>query len=297
MTRPFAAFLAAGLLITSLLAACGPAGPTPRPTHTRLPPLAASPTIDPVLPSYDPFSQPGQNIPDAAAVPNGMDVAGAETLSSVLPIPGEEPFEATASSDGLRLKGMLYRADNQPAPAVLLLHGAGGRKEDWGIFVTPLQEAGYTVLALDQRGAGVTGGTVDWTLARQDALDVLAALGTTDGVDGRRLAVIGADVGATLGLVACAATPDCGAAILLSPGLVTQGITAEGAITQMGERPVYLIAARDDSASAQSAQALDQLAEGSHDMLIFDGGGHGASLFLVYPDLAESLLRWLGVNL
>ena len=65
----------------------------------------------------------------------------------------------------------------------------------------------------------------------------------------------------------------------------------------MGERPVYLIAAREDSASAQSAEALNQLAEGPRDLLIFDGGGHGASLIPLHPDLAESLLRWLGANL
>ncbi len=279
-----------GLALIILLAGCEEAGPTPQPTRTRIPEIAPSPTVNPVLPSIDPFSQPGQNIPEAAAAPSGMDVEG------VVPLPGESPYEVVASQDGLRLQAMLYPADEQPAPAVLLLPMLYGRKEDWRPLIPRLQQGGYTVLAVDLRGQGVTGGATNWTQARQDVLDMLADLRALDGVDGERIAVIGAGIGANLALTGCAVSTYCDAVVALSPGLDDQGVLTEGAVTQLGNRPLLLVAALDDPA-ARAAQTLDALASGPHELRLLEGAARGTDLLEVYPDLAETILAWLSAHL
>jgi len=291
MNRRFWPGLLAGLVgLGLLLAACDTAEPTLRPTHTKLPSLVPSATINPALPDYDPYQGQGLNDPTAAAAASGMSL-------DLPPAPGDEPFEVIASADGLRLRGMLYRADNAPAPGLLLLHGAGGSREDWAALITPLQQAGYNVLALDQRGHGATGGALNWNLAAGDALDALSALGGTEGVDALRLGVVGAEIGGSLGLDACVAMPTCGAAVLLSPSLDVQGVRVEGALGHLETRTVLLVASQEDTASSAAGQAIEGQAGGQAELRLLAGGGFGTSLFRFDPTLAEALLRWLGGNL
>jgi pimeloyl-ACP methyl ester carboxylesterase len=274
----------AGLMIVT---ACTPAGPVPRPTRTVLPEIAASPTVDPLLPAYDPYAAPGQNNPDAAAVPSDMEVEG------FTPLPAQTAFEVIASSDNLRLYGTLYSAAQQPAPAVLLLPQLGGSKEDWLPLVTPLQQAGYTVLAMDLRGQGATGGAANWTAARQDVADMLAALRRLPEVDAGRIGVVGASIGANLGLVACASDLFCRAAVLLSPGLDYQGVVTEGAAAQMNERALLIIASRGDNYSVQSGERLDAAAPGQHELMITEGTAHGIRLLVAPPTMPQTILTWL----
>ncbi len=283
--------LIAGFMGLLILAACETPGPTPRPTHTLLPSLVPSPTVNPVIPTVDPNAAIGVNVPEAAAAPNEGSLEG------LVPFPAEEPFEVLASSDRLRLRGTLFRAAQEPAPAVLLLHMLGGRKEDWLPLVTPLQQAGYTVLAMDLRGHGVTGGAPDWELAREDAVDMLAALRAVEGVDPSRVGVVGASIGANLSLVGCAASPFCRTAILLSPGLDYHGVTTEGAVEQLGERPLLIVASQEDVYSAQSSQTLDGLASGPHELVLYDGAGHGTAMLRAESSLAEVIRAWLEVHL
>ncbi len=279
------------IAVTVLLAGCIPAGPTPEPTSTFVPEIAASPTVDPVLPSIDPFDQPGLNQPDAAAAPNDMAVEG------ITPLPSEASVTILASRDGLPLQGMLYRTDTEPAPAALLLHAADGRREDWLPLVTPLQQAGFTVLAVDLRGAGRTGSAANWTTARQDVLDLLEYVRGLEGVDGGRIAVIGAGVGGNLALTTCVVNTYCGAVVMLSPGLDYEGVITEGAAAQLGDRPLLLIAAQGDTYAARSAQTLDELAPGPHELVLVSGGASGTGLFAVQPGLPGTILAWLQTNL
>lgn len=275
------------LALVLVLVACEPAGPTPVPTRTLVPEIAASPTVNPVLPSVDPFQQAGQNIPEAAVAPNDMDVEGVSAL------PSEVGVEILASRDGLRLHGTLFRTDVEPAPVVLLLHEVDGRKEAWLPLVTPLQQAGFTVLTVDLRGHGTTGSVANWTTARQDVLDVLDYLRRLDGVNASRIAVVGAGVGGNLALTACVVNTFCGAVVMISPGLDYQGVLTEGAVTQLGERPLLLIAAEGDTYAARSARELDALASGPHDLMLFSGGATATTLFGVQPGLAATILAWL----
>lgn len=288
---PGAVLAGALLWMGIVLAACEAGTPTPPPTSTLPRTVAPSPTVNPVLPTLDPQAAIGVNDATAAAVPNQGNTEG------FVPLPPEEPFEVTASSDGLELRGTLYRAAEEPTPAVLLLHMLGGERRDWLPLVTPLQQTGYTVLAVDLRGHGATGGGQDWELARQDTLDMLAALRQVDGVDPARVGVIGASIGANLALVGCAADAACRTAVLLSPGLDYRGVTTAGAVTQLGERPLLIVASEEDSYAAESSQELDSLAAGPHQLVMLSGAGHGTRMFGPQPDLVDTILAWLARTL
>ncbi len=270
-----------------ILAACS--GPATTPTPSPLPPLPASPTANPVVPTTDPNESVGLNEPTAASVASGGDVGS-------VPFPAEEPFEV-AADDGLRLRGTLYRAAVEPAPAVLLLHMLGGRSADWLPLITPLQQAGYTALAMDLRGHGSTHGAQDWELARQDVAVMLAALRAVDGVDAERVGVVGASIGANLALTGCAADTLCRTAVLLSPGLDYHGVTTEGPLAALGERPVLIVASSEDRESADSSRTLDGLAQGEHQLILYDGAGHGTRMFGPQPGLVQTILDWLRAHL
>jgi pimeloyl-ACP methyl ester carboxylesterase len=286
-----ARWLMVGLGVILLLAACAPAGPTPRPTRTILPEIAASPTVDPVLPTHDPYAAHGVNLPEAAAAPNDMDIV------EVAALPPEEPVEFVVGSDRLRMSGVLYRAAQEPASLILMLPGRTERKEAWLPLVTPLQQNGYTVLTVDLRGQGTTGGTVDWIAARQDVADLLDAARQISGVNAGRVAVVGADVGANLALVNCALSAYCRAVVALSPGAEYDGLVIEGAAERLGDRAALLVASTGDTDSAITVQALDGAIAGPHEVMLTAGGAHGIALLTDQPALAQAILLWLQQNL
>src|SRR5262249_52207426 len=104
-------------------------------------------------------------------------------------------------SDGFTIVGTFYSAPRRPSPGALLLHMLGSNKESWQPFAAQLQAAGYSVLAIDLRGHGESGGAMDWTKALADVDNVLGQLHTLPGVDPNRISVIGASIGANLALV------------------------------------------------------------------------------------------------
>jgi len=118
-----------------------------------------------------------------------------------------------------------------------------------------------------------------------------------DGVDGTRVAAVGASIGANLALIGCSTSDFCGTAVLLSPGLDYRGVTTEAAMTQMGERPVLLVASEEDTYSAQSSRTLADAAQGVHELMMYSGAGHGTRMFRAQPDLVDAILNWLNTHL
>src|SRR5262249_12944428 len=98
-------------------------------------------------------------------------------------------------------------------PCVLLLHGFPELAYSWRKLMLPLAEAGFHVVAPDQRGYGRSGGTdvgYDDDLAPfsllnhvRDALGLIAALGHTEVA-----AVVGHDYGSPVAAWSAVARPD-----------------------------------------------------------------------------------------
>ncbi|HSC79555.1 MAG TPA: alpha/beta fold hydrolase, partial [Chitinolyticbacter sp.] len=122
------------------------------------------------------------------------------------------------AADGLKLYGDWLASAQEGKGAVVLLHMTvpEGRKT-WAPLLPKLQAAGWSVLAVDLRGFGQTGGLADWELAPRDVDAWLTWLARQPGVDPKRIALVGASAGANLALQACAGRPACPTVVALSP--------------------------------------------------------------------------------
>lgn len=295
------AFPLAALLIAIPLAACGTES-APAPTETpqpALPLLAASPTTDPRPPViegaaiHNPvYGEAGVSNPTQASLAAEGQLAQDMPTITPRPTQAELPMVISAN-DGLVLQATYYSAPARPAPAVLLLHQRGRDRTTWDALALRLQATGYAVLTVDQRGHGETGGAEDWSLAQEDARDALALLSELPGVAPGQIVVIGASIGANLGLNACAGLPGCAAAVLLSPGLDYRGITTAGAMAQLGARPVLIVASEGDANNPADSITLDSMAAGDHQLIILPDAGHGTDMLGAVPDLGERIVTWL----
>lgn len=288
-----------------LLAACGDT-PAPDLTVTPVPYnptqgalLLLTPTTLPLAPIEEGpavgesgVGAPGVSNPTQA----GLAAEGqpAQDLPPVTPQPTQARFPmAIGAADGLLLQGDYYSAARRPAPGALLLHQGERDRSTWTALAERLQSAGYAVLTLDLRGYGATGGTPDWALAPRDAAAALEQLSELPGVDANRLIVVGAGIGANLGLNACADRAGCGAAVLLSPGLDYLGITTGSAIVRMGARPVLIITSENDGNNPADSVALNSMAQGPHRLDIYPGAGHGTDILAAEPGFVNVIAEWL----
>lgn len=293
-----------GIVAVLLIAACGTESPVPTATPQRINPtqgalLVLTPTTVPVAPLEE---GPGVGAAGVGAIgasnptQAGLAAEGepAQPLPSVTPQPTLAHFPlAIGAADGLLLQGSYYSAAQRPAPGILMLHQGGSDRHAWDALALQLQRAGYAVLAIDLRGYGATGGTPDWTRAPADVAAALSQLAELPGISPGRLAVVGAGIGANLGLNACADRAGCSAAVLLSPGLDYLGITTANAMPRMAQRPVLIVASENDDNNPADSVTLDGLAQGPHRLVIYPAAGHGTEMFSAQPDLIPLITEWL----
>jgi dipeptidyl aminopeptidase/acylaminoacyl peptidase len=112
-----------------------------------------------------------------------------------------------ASRDGTRLAAWFISGVR--AQAILLLHGYTACKDDMLSHAAFLHAAGYSLLLLDLRACGDSGGSIV-TLGGRERDDVLAAieyLQSRPDVDGAHIGVLGLSLGGALAILAAADSP------------------------------------------------------------------------------------------
>lgn len=145
--------------------------------------------------------------------------AGKKFMDAV--VDGESVFVATGN--------------DRPAPAVLLLHGAGMDHTMWATQRAALMQAGRWVLALDMPGHGRSTGSALTSI--QEAARWLLRLLNALEVD--RAALVGFSMGALVALEAAARAPDR-----------VPALTLAGVVARMWVHPKLLAAARVNSVEA-----------------------------------------------
>jgi len=198
------------------------------------------------------------------------------------------------ASDGLQIVGAYYPStlSGKQSPAALLLHQNGGSKEEWESFIPVLLDEGYSVLAVDQRGFGTTGGKVDWKLAEKDITAMLAWLRNIAAINTDEVAIIGASIGSNLSLRACVTDAKCHVAVALSPGLNYFNVTTEDAVRKLGDKAALLVAAQNDTESSSAVKKLAGVLPGNGAARLYKGEEHGVELF-ANEDLAPMIIQWL----
>jgi pimeloyl-ACP methyl ester carboxylesterase len=202
------------------------------------------------------------------------------------------------------LDGKVLQANvGVPAKAVngvVFVHMAGRNKEDWHSVADKLYRQGLLVLTIDLRGHGanVTGAAPTLTGADWIAMteDVAAGVAELRKRGAQKVALVGAEAGANLALLAAAADPTITSVALLSPGLDYKGLATGEAAKRYGPRPVFYAASRDDTYGLRSATALDSVATGPHSVQVFEKAGKGTAMFNREPTLESQLLGFLNTS-
>jgi pimeloyl-ACP methyl ester carboxylesterase len=208
--------------------------------------------------------------------------------NSTLP---EPEIVRTDATDGLKLIGDYYSfstPSGESKPAVLLLHIIGSNRHSWLPLIPSLLDAGYSVLSVDLRGFGDTGGDIDWRVATTDGQTWLDWLRARPEVRSNSISIIGASIGANLALIGCANDTDCVTAIALSPGLVYYSLKPD--INQLNKRSALLIASQNDLYPADSVKQMVSSASGDIGARIYAGTAHGTHLFEGSGNMREGLI-------
>jgi fermentation-respiration switch protein FrsA (DUF1100 family) len=216
------------------------------------------------------------------------------------------------SLDGTPLAAWFVAAEKTPAPAVILLHGWGRSKAEQLPKADFLRRAGYTVLLLDFRNRGESGGDAV-TMGAHEPLDVRAAVdyvSTRPEVDPNRIVAAGVSLGSSAGILAMQDDPRIKAIISESSFADLMGVVRTGfqhfihlpefpfapvtvwiaerrlhatirnirpvnAIAQIGDRPALIIHdLADDAFPPDSGKRLYTAASGPKEFWEIPGAGH-----------------------
>jgi uncharacterized protein len=233
-------------------------------------------------------------------------------------------------SESGRLDGIawcLWLPDGEgPWPAVLVLHGAGSRKENHADYARAAVAQGMAALTFDNRGHGDTHGPLGAGVI-DDLAGLAAWLAQRREIDGERIGVRGSSMGGLLAIHAAAQSDDIAAAVAICPAaqwmlaedvqrvldgrpppagsaLSEMRIDApalaewldrndvEEAAVRMGSKPLLLIHARGDEVVpyTQSEKLYERAAEPKR-LLLLEGGHHRSAQH--DAELQGESLRWL----
>jgi uncharacterized protein len=234
-------------------------------------------------------------------------------------LPSPRPADRTGEHAGLAYALWLPNApvgQEARAPGMLILHGAGSRKENHADFARLCASRGWAALSFDARGHGETGGELSGD-AVEDVVEMARYLAATDGVDRRRVAVRGSSLGGFLAIQAAAAAPEITAVIAICPageddlarGLrsgrldmrVSDPVALEAwllahdlgeAVESLGPRPLILLHAEgDDQIPVERSRQLYERKAEPRKLLVLPGGHHRSVQH--DAELQEVALRWV----
>ena len=203
---------------------------------------------------------------------------------------GPITFPAT---DGATVHAEAYGSGER---GVILVHGETRTRADWDSVAKGLAKAGFHVVALDLRGHGATPGALDEAGYAAMVHDVAGATAWMAGKGSKELAVMGADLGGTVGLAAAAEDPRLQRAVLVSPRLSAQGYRTSAALEGYGERPLLMIVGSDDDTGSRAAGLLEKRAKGRVKVHASDRPGTGHQLFARSATLEGMVVSWLGTD-
>jgi len=210
--------------------------------------------------------------------------------------------------------------DEPPRPGVVVVHGAGSRKENHADFARLATASGWAALTFDLPGHGETEGAMSGAAvdAVVEMADLLAMLPE---VDAGRVALRGSSLGGFLALTAAAAAPQIAGVIAVCPASedhlargVRQGrfemrvgdphdleawLLAQDvgrAVERIAPRPLVLMHAEGDTQiPSDHSEKLYERALGPRKLVIAPGGAHTSIQH--DAELQGAALRWLELEL
>jgi len=204
---------------------------------------------------------------------------GAEDTSDV-----KEVAVTFKTSDGRTLTGHLFGSGRV---GVTLGHMFPADATSWYPSARRIAKAGYMALAFNFRGYGDSVGSKQVVKA---PIDVAAAKRYLERRGARDIAFVGASMGGTASLVSAEGS-DALAVVAISAPSRFMGLDAIGVATRI-QRPVLLMASRNDDAAFQSVEELER-ALPNPDTKIYDGDAHGTNLLDARPEAVDEVISFL----
>jgi fermentation-respiration switch protein FrsA (DUF1100 family) len=219
-----------------------------------------------------------------------------------------------------RQNGLAYALwlpdDPPPWPGVVVVHGAGSRKENHADFARLATASGWAALTFDLPGHGASEGEMSGA-AIDGVISMTWLLAGTEGVDARRVALRGSSLGGFLALCAASVSPEIAGVIAICPAnedhlargvrqgrfemrvgdpldleawLVAQDVG--GAVERIAGRPLILMHAEGDTQiPSDHSEELYERAGEPRKLVIVPGGAH--TTVQHDPELQGMALRWL----
>lgn len=206
--------------------------------------------------------------------------------------------------------------DPPPWPGVVIVHGAGSRKENHADFARLATAGGWAALAFDLPGHGDSEPPMSGE-AVEDVIAMAQLLASQEGVDAARVAVRGSSLGGFLAIHAAAASREIAGVIAICPAgedhlasglrrgslemrvgdpvaleawLLAQDIRE--AVERIVPRPLLLMHAEGDTQiPSDHSEELYERAGEPRKLVIAPGGAH--TTVQHDPELQGMALRWL----
>lgn len=187
------------------------------------------------------------------------------------------------TNDGWQIFADAYVPAGSSKGAVILLHQRNGGASDWKALCSQLQKAGYTALAIDQRGAGRSvqspagSGQKADDAPWQTGEDIAAAINFV--ADKGPVGLAGASYGANNALIYAAAHPDqIKGVALFSPGANYNGLDAVKAAGAW-KGPIVIYHDKGDTIAGDGpAMILKATPSTDQKLVLSEGSRHGTEL-------------------
>jgi uncharacterized protein len=202
-----------------------------------------------------------------------------------------------------------------PFPGLVILHGAGSRKENHADFARAASAYGWAAVAFDQRGHGESDDEMT-PEALADVTRMTRFLASTEGVDAARVCVRGSSMGGWLAIHTAATSDAIAGVVAICPagerGMLRalrrgelemradvpalEAWLAEhdvrDAVELLGSKPLLLIHARGDEQIPYTwSEELYERATEPRKLIVLPGGHHRSAQH--DPELHGVTLRWL----
>lgn len=212
-----------------------------------------------------------------------------------------EPVTLTAA-DGVKVYGEYWPAAGEPAPLILAFHQAGSSHAEYIPLAPRLNQAGFSVLAIDQRsGGGLFGGknqtaaALGHTVSYDDALpDLEAALAWGHAkAKGAPVLVWGSSYSSALVFVLAARHPtDVQGLLAFSPGEYLDAQNAVHHAAQHLHMPIFIDQSNNKDEVDQSRSILNAAASTNKTQYISRHGVHGSATLRADRNAAGAEENW-----
>jgi pimeloyl-ACP methyl ester carboxylesterase len=247
-------------------------------------------------------------IPAARAAAAGVLAAGVFARGAgAAPKPPEPSRVELRAADGVRLAAFWLDCHEPGAPAVLLLHNGGTDHHGFRPLWLKLQRKGYNVLALDLRGHGASRRLTpelhdrlvlrDMRVYADMVLDAEAGikfLNDEQKIPPQQIAVVGAELGASIGFQVMRRNARLRGMVALSPASTAYGFATLEDARHYGKRPLFVITTKRllEDGPQQILAALKDNPEAHMD--VHPGAEVRGVLLLGLPNNVEgAIVLWL----